>query len=390
MYSSRNNKRNIEEMNGQPEPESDRPAKRMDHGHVMQDEVIMHSPRNNKRNIEEMRGQVEPDSDRPAKRRDHSYGSMSSASDDHIMRDKAVMHSSRNNKRIIEEMIGQLEPESDRPAKRLHHDHVMQEEAIMLSPVNNKRSMEEMSGQLDSDLNRPAKRRDHGHGVTWADNVDSPRNNKRNIEEMRGQLETDLDRPAKRLDHGHGSMSADSDDDVMRDEAQPNQGLGGEMTVYASRVRVYHRLLEIDIDENLCNALNIVYASDITILATTIHDSPQHIRLWALQQLDEKFKRTIIELMSDIERQKENNDPKSALPTIMTDSLARERVVGTRTCFVCEDGFCSENMKNPVDVEDVVWKDCGAHLMHLECFRRQVLEGKMPLKGLCACIDNVC
>ncbi|EXM13948.1 hypothetical protein FOTG_17626 [Fusarium oxysporum f. sp. vasinfectum 25433] len=105
----------------------------------------------------------------------------------------------------------------------------------------------------------------------------------------------------------------------MRDEAQPNQGLGGEMTVYASRVRVYHRLLEIDIDENLCNALNVVYASDITILATTIHDSPQHIRLWALQQLDEKFRRTIIELMSDIERQKENNDPKSALPTIMTD-----------------------------------------------------------------------
>ncbi|SCO92359.1 uncharacterized protein FRV6_16487 [Fusarium oxysporum] len=123
MYSSRNNKRNIDEMNGQPEPESDRPAKRMDHDHVMRDEVIMHSPRNNKRNIGEMRGQVEPDSDRPAKRRDHSYGSMSAANDDHIMRDEAVMHSSRNNKRILEEMIGQLEPESDRPAKRLDHGH---------------------------------------------------------------------------------------------------------------------------------------------------------------------------------------------------------------------------------------------------------------------------
>ncbi|KAM5526511.1 hypothetical protein FOXYSP1_21079 [Fusarium oxysporum f. sp. phaseoli] len=218
----------------------------------------------------------------------------------------------------------------------------------------------------------------------------SSRNNKRNIDEMNGQLEPESDRPAKRLDHGFNIMPAASDHDIRQDEAQPNQGLGGEMTVYANRVRVYHRLLEIDIDEKLCNALNVVYASDITILATTIHDSPQHIRLWALQQLDEKFRRTIIELMSDIERQKEKNDPKSALPTIMTDSLARERVVGTGTCVVCEDGFCSENKKSPVDVEDVVWKDCGAHLMHLECFRRQVLEGKMPLKGLCTCIDNVC
>ncbi|KAH7228517.1 uncharacterized protein BKA55DRAFT_524104 [Fusarium redolens] len=304
------------------------------------------------------------------------------------------MYSSRNNKRNIDEMNGQPEPESDRPAKRMDHDHVMRDEVIMHSPRNNKRNMEEMGGQVEPDSDRPAKRIDHGHGVTWADNVDaimhSPVNNKRSMEEMNGQLGLESDRPAKRLDHGYNTMPAASDHDIMRDEVQPNQGLGGEMTVYANRVRVYHRLLEISIDENLCNALNVVYASDITILATTIHDSPQHIRLWALQQLDEKFRRTIIELMSDIERHKENNDPKSALPTIMTDSLARERVVGTRTCFVCEDGFCSENKKNPVDVEDVVWKDCGAHLMHLECFRRQVLEGKMPLKGLCACIDNVC
>ncbi|KAK2686074.1 hypothetical protein QWA68_015244 [Fusarium oxysporum] len=300
------------------------------------------------------------------------------------------MYSSRNNKRNIDEMNGQPELESDRPAKRLDHDHVMREEAIMHSPVDNKRSMEEMSGQLESESDRPAKRVDHGHGVTWADNVDGPRSNKRDIEEMNGQFEPDSDRPAKRLDHGYNTMPAASDHDIMQDEAQPNQGLGGEMTVYANRVRVYHRLLEIDIDENLCNALNAVYTSDITILATTIHDSPQRIRLWALQQLDEKFRRTIIDLMSDIERQKGNNDPKSALPTIMTDSLARERVVGTRTCVECEDGFCSENKKTPVDVEDVVWKDCGAHLMHLECFRRQVLKGKMPLKGLCACIDNVC
>ncbi|RKK70091.1 hypothetical protein BFJ71_g17693, partial [Fusarium oxysporum] len=160
----------------------------------------------------------------------------------------------------------------------------------------------------------------------------SSRNNKRNIDEMNGQLEPESDRPAKRLDHGFNIMPAASDHDIRQDEAQPNQGLGGEMTVYANRVRVYHRLLEVDIDEKLCNALNVVYASDITILATTIHDSPQHVRLWALQQLDEKFRRTIIELMSDIERQKEKNDPKSALPTIMTDSLLRERVVWTRTC----------------------------------------------------------
>ncbi|KAH7187538.1 hypothetical protein DER44DRAFT_816448 [Fusarium oxysporum] len=264
------------------------------------------------------------------------------------------MYSSRNNKRNIDEMNGQLDPESDRPAKRLHHDHVMQEEVIMHSPRNNKRNREELGGQVEPDSDRSAKRVDRGQGVTWADNVDGPRSNKRNIDEMKGQLGLESDRPAKRLDHGYNTMPAASDHDIMQDEAQPNQGLGGEMTVYANRVRVYHRLLEIDIDENLCNALKRT-------------------------QLDEKFRRTIIDLMSDIERQKGNNDPKSALPTIMTDSLARERVVGTRTC-----------VKTPVDVEDVVWKDCGAHLMHLECFRRQVLKARCLSRASAACIDNVC
>jgi hypothetical protein len=208
----------------------------------------------------------------------------------------------------------------------------------------------------------------------------SSRNNKRKIEGMSGQIEPESD---------YGSMSADSDDDGMRDEAQPIQGLRDQISVYAERVRLYFLLQRTSLrDENLCNILNEAYLSDSTTFAKVIHDSPQHVRLWALEMLDTEFRRTIIDLMSNMERQKENNDPICALPTIMTDSLARKRFGGTRTCIVCGGGFCSANKKNPVDVEDVVWKDCGVHLMHLECFRRKVLEGEMPLKGLCGCIEK--
>jgi hypothetical protein len=141
-------------------------------------------------------------------------------------------------------------------------------------------------------------------------------------------------------------------------------------------------------DENLCSILNEAYSSDSITFAKVIHDSPQHVRLWALEMLDTEFRRTIIDLISNMERQKENNDPLRALPTIMTDSLARNRFYGTRTCVVCGGGFCNKNEKNRADVEDVVWKDCGVHLMHLECFRRKVSEGIMPTKGFCACFEK--
>jgi hypothetical protein len=94
--------------------------------------------------------------------------------------------------------------------------------------------------------------------------------------------------------------------------------------------------------------------------------------------------------MSNIERQKENNDPKSALPTIMTDSLARESSGGTRTCVVSGGGFCSANEKESVDVKDVTWKGCVVHLLHPECFGEGVSKGRMPLNDLCKCIENSC
>ncbi|SPJ81826.1 uncharacterized protein FTOL_09231 [Fusarium torulosum] len=440
-HGSRNNKRNIRQMNGQLEPESDYGSMSADSDDDgMREEAIMHSPPNNKRNIGEMNGQLEIESDRAAKRVDHGHGVTWDSNVDDVMQDEGMTHSPPNKKRNIEEMSGQIEPESDRAAKRQDHgdgvtwarnvDDVMQDEDMMHSPPNKKRNIEEMSGQIEPDLDRAAKRQDHGDGVTWARNVDdvmqdedmmhSPPNKKRNIEEMSGQIEPESDRPAKRLNHDHvmqeeaivhsppnnkrnidemngqletdsdyGSMLADSDDDGMRDEAQPIHGLRDQISVYAERVRLYSLLQRFSLcDENLCNILNEAYSSDRTTFAKIIHDSPQHVRLWALERLDAKFRREIINLMSDMEREKENNDPIRAFPTIMTDSLAREPFSKPRTCVVCGDGFCSANKKNRADVEDVVWKDCGVHLMHLECFRRKVLEGEMPLKGLCGCIEK--
>jgi hypothetical protein len=354
----------------------------------------IHSSRNNKRNIEEMNGQIELESDRPAKRQDHRHSVTWARNIDDAMQDEAVTHSPRRKKRDIGEMSGQVEPESNRPAKRLDHGHGATWASGVDSLRNNKRSMEEMSGQLDLELDRPTKRLHHDYVMREEAMMHSPRNKKRNIEEMGGQIEPGLDRPPKRMDHGYDTMSAANDDHIMRDESQPIQGMGGEISVYAKRVRVYHQLLQANLgDEKLCNVLNDAYTSDNTTLAEVIHDSPQHVRLWALEMLDTvdtKSRRTIIDAISEIESQKAYNDPVSALPAIMTDSLARKSFGGTQTCVICEGGFCSANEQNPVDVEDVVWKDCGVHLMHLHCFRKEVLGGEMPLKGHCACIENFC
>ncbi|KAG8665202.1 uncharacterized protein FPOAC1_013181 [Fusarium poae] len=56
---------------------------------MMQDEDVAYNPSNKKRNIEEMSGQAEPASDRPAKRMYHGYNAMQAISDDHMMRDEA-------------------------------------------------------------------------------------------------------------------------------------------------------------------------------------------------------------------------------------------------------------------------------------------------------------
>ncbi|KAF4415712.1 hypothetical protein F53441_14606 [Fusarium austroafricanum] len=416
-----NKKRNMEEMSGQVEPESNRPAKRMGNsqdvtwdGNVdddMQDESMTHSSRSNKRKMEQMSGQVEPDSDRPAKRMGNSQDVTWDRNVDDVMQDEFVTHSPHRNKRNVEQMSGQAD--SGRSAKRLAHHHfglsadrdgdVMQDENVMYRSRNNKRNMGEMSGQVEPQSNRQAKRLNHGHSVTRDRNVDedmqdepmtySPRSNKRNMEEMVGQVEPDSDRPAKRMDRGYGAISAASDDHTMRDEADSTQRLEETIPDYEERVKLYHLLLQPHFYKELSNTLNRAFKSDSATLAKLIHDSPPHIRLWAfgeLEKLGPEYRRTIIDRISEIERDKRNNDPFSALPNVMTDSLIRNRSSDTRTCVVCGGGFCSENKKNLVDVEDVVWKDCGFHLMHLECFRTKVFEGEMPLKGLCACIKNFC
>ncbi|OBS17147.1 hypothetical protein FPOA_12324 [Fusarium poae] len=319
----------------------------------------MHTQHKNKRNIEEMSGQPEPDSGRPAKRMDHGHGDgvMPATSDDHMMPDEEVEHTPPKKKRYIEEMSGQPELDSGRPAKRMDYgDGVM-----------------------------PATRDDH---MMPNEEVEyTQHKNKRNIEEMSGQSVLDSGRPTKRMYHGYNGMQAISDDYMMRDEAQPKQGLDGEISGYAERVRNYELLLESNIDEKVFNGFQEAFRRGSTTLAKVIHDSPQRIRLWVLGMMDTEFRRTIIDLMSDMETKIGDYDPVGALPNIMTDSLAREPFGKLKTCVVCEGGFCSANKESPVDVEEVVWKDCRIHLMHLECFRKKVSKGEVPVKGFCECVN---
>jgi hypothetical protein len=179
------------------------------------------------------------------------------------------------------------------------------------------------------------------------------------------------------------------DDDGVGYEAQSLPGPETRDSVYSVRVKNY-KLFESSVnEENLWDYMAQIYEeSDRTTLAEVMHDCPQNLRLATLARLDAKSKSVLLSQISDIERQKQKNDPKSIFPTIMTDMLAREHS-SSPICMICHDGFCSANRENPVDIENVVKKTCGSHIMHWACFRRKVIDGEMPLHGPCACFEDI-
>ena len=215
-----------------------------------------------------------------------------------------------------------------------------------------------------------------------------------------------FDRPRKRR-IGESSFETMSDPSPKRvtrqrldnlthdgDAGYVDQSLPGPETldsVYFFRARIYmyfqSELNEVN-EENFWMFMTQIYEeTDRVGLAEVMHVCPQDLRLAILRKLDPLSESNILSEITDLERQKQKNDPKSIFPTIMTDILASE-YKRRPICNICQHGFCDAN-KKPVPIEDVVKKACGSHMMHWACFRQKVIDGEMPLHGPCPCFGDI-
>ncbi|RSL48168.1 hypothetical protein CEP54_013061 [Fusarium duplospermum] len=167
----------------------------------------------------------------------------------------------------------------------------------------------------------------------------------------------------------------------------------GKSAEYESRLKIYQMLHECTHWDAFCYILNTAHELGDMTLALTLHDSPSAMRLKALKQLRPEWRKRLIELVTDIEHEKELFDPRSLFPTVVTDSfldflsISNANMRGKAiVCVICERGFCGKNVEGAIDIEEVIWKDCGTHLMHAKCYRSKVLEGDMPHVGPCPCV----
>lgn len=157
---------------------------------------------------------------------------------------------------------------------------------------------------------------------------------------------------------------------------------------YRARVRNYRMFESSANEENLWDCIAQAFEeSDSATFAEIIHDCPQDLRLLTLMKMDPKSRSNVLDQISQIEIEKQKNDPKSIFPTVMTDILAGTHF-NNPICIICDKGFCNANENNRVPIENVVKKECGTHIMHWACFRQNVIDGKMPLHGPCACFPS--
>lgn len=144
-----------------------------------------------------------------------------------------------------------------------------------------------------------------------------------------------------------------------------------------ARMAIYQILQTCETWNDYHPYLNMAYKESTLILALALIDSPEELRLKALNVLNDDIRSLIINLISRIQEDKDRFDPKGVFPTVITRELVGMNLSAI-SCNICNGGFVEGN--------DVVLKNCGNHLLHLKCFRDSVTDGEMPLLGPCECI----
>ncbi|KAF4469433.1 hypothetical protein FALBO_3665 [Fusarium albosuccineum] len=160
-----------------------------------------------------------------------------------------------------------------------------------------------------------------------------------------------------------------------------------------SRLALYQTLMHCNRSDVFEDILAQAAEFGDNTLAMTLHDCPPGLRLQALIQMTSEQRMRILELITDLEVGRAVDDPSALFPMVVTNFMLEplleiSNAEDELSCLVCGDGFCKHNEKEKVDIENVIWKNCGNHMMHVNCFRSAVREGEMPLAGPCTCVGS--
>lgn len=110
--------------------------------------------------------------------------------------------------------------------------------------------------------------------------------------------------------------------------------------------------------------LNLLPTSNLRVVAWAITDLPEWARLKALRELRNKANqyREIIKHMSDIQINRDLNDPSSLFPCVFTREYGKTLLHAAIECYHCKDKF--------EEGDTMVWKSCGKHSTHIKCLRK--------------------
>jgi len=151
-------------------------------------------------------------------------------------------------------------------------------------------------------------------------------------------------------------------------------------------METFQMLQKCKIFNDCLSILNDVYKEDGELrLALALNDCKERYRRDALKKLDPEMRLRIVRLISNVQLDKARFDPRSLFPSVITEEIINTLVADKKlkekpSCEICHDTFN--------ECADIIWKNCGRHLMHLECFKFRKGFGEMPLIGPCACIEE--
>lgn len=99
-------------------------------------------------------------------------------------------------------------------------------------------------------------------------------------------------------------------------------------------------------------------------LALTVNDLPERIRLETLNKMVTSLKVELLNLISDIQLNKDKYDPRSLYPLVATRKFMATLPPSAQECVICGEVFR--------DGYDVCWRSCGEHTVHFECYKSSI------------------
>ncbi|KAH6883949.1 hypothetical protein B0T10DRAFT_580091 [Thelonectria olida] len=127
---------------------------------------------------------------------------------------------------------------------------------------------------------------------------------------------------------------------------------------------------------------NRIPRNNLFLLAVVLTDAKEWARMKALAQLKNRCKvdyASCIDIMDQLQTEKEYFDPYLVFPCVATDRQFAAHSDRDRVCRICHGKF-EEGC-------EIVWKGCKKHAFHEDCFAESLIPGREnPMYSFCTCI----